>query len=133
MAQLPTTTVFGSNFTQTASTITISKTDLQALCTSAGFIYTPSATDDAEKLFAAIIFAASYNLNSTNRAVDYVNRHIEINPPSYPSIVVQNSTNYQRDGWTIELPKQLMGKMARRESRDPQANKGHRAKMVGTA
>jgi hypothetical protein len=105
MAELTLQNVFGNSAVQTATTVTFTKSELAALAAAAGFTYTPSATDGAEKLFSAILMAASQNLNSTNRAADYTTRNVEISAPSYPSIVSQNSTNWQRDSWTVNLYK----------------------------
>jgi hypothetical protein len=105
MAELTLQNVFGNSAVQTATTFTITKSEIAALAVAAGFTYTPSATDGAEKLFTALLMAASQNLNSTNRAADYTTRNVEISAPSYPSIISQNSTNWQRDSWTVNLYK----------------------------
>jgi hypothetical protein len=103
MAELSLQNVFGASATQSATTFTVTKAEMAALVTAAGFTYTPTANDGAEKLFSALLFAASANLNSTQRAIDLVGRNIEIIAPSYPTIVSSSGVNYQRDGWTVNL------------------------------
>lgn len=103
MAELTLQNVLGASATQSDTSITITKSEIAALALAAGFVYTPTANDGAEKLFAAILFAASQNLNATNRAVDYTNRNIEIAAPNYPTIVSQANSNWQRDSWTVNL------------------------------
>lgn len=59
MAEPTLTQVFGANASQNATTITITKADLA----SAG--YTPTETDSAEKILAAVIDKARQTLTST--------------------------------------------------------------------
>ena len=59
MAEPTLTAVFGANATQDGTTLTITKADLA----SSG--YTPSGTDSAEKILAAIIDKARTALTST--------------------------------------------------------------------
>lgn len=60
MAEPTITQIFGSAATQSATTITISKTDLQAVG------LTPSASNTAESLLAAVLFLAKNYLTQAN-------------------------------------------------------------------
>jgi len=103
MAELSLQNVFGASATQNATTLTLNKAELAALVTAAGFTYTPTANDGVEKLFSALVFAASLNLNTTQRAVDTATRNIEINAPSAPAIIATTTGIFQRDSWTFNL------------------------------
>ncbi len=105
MAELSTTTVFGTTFTQNATDITFKKADLQSILSSLGIAYTPTASDTAEKIFSAILLACSANLNVTNRAADYTTRNVEIVFPTNPTIINQGGVNWQQDTYQVKLYK----------------------------
>lgn len=89
--------VFGDGATQTASTITIAKSDLSGL--------TPSATNTAESLLVALLLRAKNFLNETAFNAD-LNFNVYINS-GFPSFSVRgpNNTQYRIDQLTVNLAK----------------------------
>lgn len=64
--------VFGSNAAQSASDLTISKTDLATIG------LTPSASNSGESLLVAVILYAAIRLTETARSADQVNRNVTV-------------------------------------------------------
>ncbi len=94
--------VFGTNATQTATTLTISKNDLVAT----GL----TLADDipAEKLLAAILKQAATTLSEENRDTN-IDQSVAVSQSSIPSFTTRvNGTvtaTYIRDSFTVELDK----------------------------
>jgi len=89
--------VFGTGFTQTATTLTISKSDL----VSVGL--TPDANNRAEQLLVAILLKAKAYLTPTLQETD---NDVQVTiDTSYPSIVYRNNQNYRQNTYTVALQK----------------------------
>lgn len=93
------TQVFGTNATQTSTTLTISKTDLA----STGL--TASANNTAESLVVAILLQASNYLNSTNQTSTNTDIQVTIEDSGYPSITTRNNANYRQITYNVNLQK----------------------------
>lgn len=89
--------VFGNGATQTATTITILKSDLTAVG------LTASATNKAESLFVALILKAKQYLNSINQE-NNVDIQVTIED-SFPSIISRNNRNYRQSTYNLNLQK----------------------------
>ena len=89
--------VFGSNATQTATQLIISKADLATIG------LTASATNTGESLLAAIIVFSQQTLTDTNQDTN-ADQSISISDNS-DSLVTRNSTIYRRKSKTIEFDK----------------------------
>lgn len=111
MAQPTLVQVFGANATQTSTTLTISKSDLEAVG------LTVSSTNEAEKLLAAIIKLAATNLSTDYRdgntdasITANPNQNIAISLSDLPSFVTRDDgtgtfTPFIRDTYSIQLDK----------------------------
>jgi hypothetical protein len=89
--------VFGTGFTQTATTFTISKADLASVG------LTADASNRAEQLFVAVLLKAAASLNPT---AQQSNPDIQITvESSFPSIVFRNDQNYRQSTYTVALQK----------------------------
>lgn len=95
MAEPLLTDIFGSGATQNASTITIQKADLTGL--------TPSATNSAESLLAAIVLKAAGYLTTTNQDVN-PDQSITISQ-GIGSIQTDGNQNYRIYPYTIDFRK----------------------------
>jgi hypothetical protein len=88
--------VFGTNASQTASQLTISKADLATVG------LTPSATNTAESLMVALLQLAKAELNSTKQETN-TDIQVTIADDATPTIIVRNSTNYRQLSLTVNL------------------------------
>lgn len=89
--------VFGAGTTQTATTVTILKSNLSAVG------LTASATNKAESLFVALFLKAKQYLNSANQES---NVDIQVTlEDSFPSIVFRNNRNYRQFTYNVNLQK----------------------------
>jgi hypothetical protein len=100
MAEPTLVQVFGTNATQTSTTLTISKADLAGL--------TPSATNTAESLFVAILLKAKSFLSDTNQETN-IDQSVSVTDGFNPTFVTRNSATYKRDSLTIEMDKIAVG------------------------
>jgi hypothetical protein len=91
--------VFGAGATQTATTLTILKSDLPTL--------TASATNRGEQMFMAIVLRGQQNLTTTARDAD-LDRSISIEP-SFDQVISRTvgvtTNNYYQSGLTITAQK----------------------------
>ena len=97
MAEPTLAQVFGSNATQTSTTLTITKADLA----STGF--TPNAANTAESLLAAILAFAGNSLTESNQNSN-PDQSIVIDN-SFPSVMFRNNVNYYRKTKSISFDK----------------------------
>jgi hypothetical protein len=102
MAEPTLTAVFGTNATQDATTLTISKTDL----VSVGL--TASANNTAESLLIAIILKFKSVLTDTARDAN-INQSVAVVDGYSPAITTRNSTIYLRNTISVEVDKLLSG------------------------
>lgn len=88
--------VFGTNATQTATTLTVSKADLTGL--------TASATNSAESLFVAILLKAKSYLTETNYEAN-TDQSITIVTPDFnaQSLVTRGTQQYRQYTENINL------------------------------
>ncbi|WP_017652301.1 hypothetical protein [Fortiea contorta] len=98
MAEPTLTQVFGTNATQTATTITITKADLS----STGL--TASATNTAESLVAAILLKAAEYLNSTSQGTNS-DIQILIEDSGLPGFTTRDNQRYRRTTYNVEFQK----------------------------
>jgi hypothetical protein len=91
--------VFGSNATQTATTITINKSDLAIVG------LTASATNTAESLITALTLMASRSLTETNRASDTANRNVTLSYNGQDLIDQGTAGYFRRDIYSLLLYK----------------------------
>ena len=96
MAEPTLTQVFGAGATQDSESFTITKADLA----SAG--YTPSASDSAEKILAAIIDKARQSLTST-AADTNADQSIVFDDSPFFSGTERNNTRYTRLSLTVNF------------------------------
>ncbi|HEY9660514.1 MAG TPA: hypothetical protein V6C65_18830 [Allocoleopsis sp.] len=96
MAEPTLTQVFGAGTTQDSTTFTITKADLA----SAG--YTPSASDSAEKILAAIIDKARQSLTSTGADTNS-DQSIVFDDNPFFSGTERNNTRYTRLSLTVNF------------------------------
>ena len=94
--------VFGAGATQSGSTLTISKTDLQAVG------LTPSASNTAESLLAAVLFLAQNYLTQTNFDAN-LDQSVTITP-GFNSIVQRDDgtgvfVEYRQNQFNVNLHK----------------------------
>lgn len=93
------TDVFGPGATQTAATITLSKSDFPTL--------TASVTNNGQQLFTAMLLKAAAKLSSTNRTAD-ADVKIEISYTGQTIFPVTGSEQLDRqDSYSIVLHKQV--------------------------
>ena len=90
------TFVFGTNATQTATTLTITKADLPGL--------TPSSTNTAESLLVGILLRAKTQLTPANQETNS-EQSITIADGYTPSYAIRNSIQYRQDDITVSLQK----------------------------
>lgn len=89
--------VFGSGATQTASVLTISKADLQAVG------LTPSANNSAESLFVALLLLQTNTL-TTERQSTNPEQSITIEAAiTGDSLVNRNNQSYRQSPYTVNL------------------------------
>ena len=88
--------VFGAGATQTATTVTILKSDLPGL--------TPAADNRAESLLVAILLKAKATLTTANQETN-IEQSITINDGFVPSFVIRNNNQYRQDDITVSLQK----------------------------
>ncbi|ARV63368.1 hypothetical protein BZZ01_32740 (plasmid) [Nostocales cyanobacterium HT-58-2] len=89
--------IFGEHATQTATTLTIAKSDLAITG------LTASATNTAESLMSAIILLASKYLNEENQQT---NADIQITiAPGFDTLVNRNNQTYRQRSYTVEFQK----------------------------
>ncbi|MFN6499787.1 MAG: hypothetical protein RMX65_022730 [Nostoc sp. DedQUE01] len=86
--------VFGTNATQDATTITITKADLTGL--------TASGSNTAESLITAIILKASAYLNPTNQGTN-TDIQITIEDSNFPQVVTRNSAQYRQTTYNVNF------------------------------
>ncbi|MEH2145295.1 hypothetical protein [Nostoc sp.] len=98
MSGQPLTSVLGVNATQTSTTVTISKADL----VNVGL--TPSATNDGEAIFIAIVLLAKQFLTTANQTATPAIQTI-INDAVQPSFVTRSGQVYRRDTINVALDK----------------------------
>jgi hypothetical protein len=98
MAEPTLTQVFGSNATQTATELVISKADLTDL--------TASANNSAESLFVAILLKAKSYLTATNYEAN-IDQSITVETPGFnaQSLVTRNNVQYRQYSETVNLYK----------------------------
>jgi hypothetical protein len=96
MAEPTLAQVFGSNATQDANTLTISKADL----TSVGL--TASANNTAESLVVALILKAASYLTETNQSSN-PDIQITIADSGFPQIVSRNNSQYRQITYNVNL------------------------------
>lgn len=77
MTEKTLTEVFGTGSSQTITEIIISKTGLAALLFSAGYTFTPTASNSVDQLLAAIVCAGLVALSPEERSKDVINRNLE--------------------------------------------------------
>lgn len=87
--------VFGTNATQTSTTLTIDKADLTGL--------TASSSNTAESLFVAILLKAAEYLTETNLEANG-DQSISI-VDSFDSLVTRNNTQYRQKTYSVNLQK----------------------------
>ncbi len=88
--------VFGTNASQTATTLTITKADL----TSVGL--TASANNTAESLIVAILLKAKEYLSDTNQATNN-DIQVTVEQSAFPQIISRNSQNYRQITFNVDL------------------------------
>lgn len=88
--------VFGTNASQDATTVTISKADL----TSVGLV--ASANNTAESLLVALILKAATYLSPTNQNSN-PDIQVTVEQSTFPSIVVRNNQNYRQTTFNVNL------------------------------
>lgn len=91
------TEVFGSNVTQDASSLTISKIDLAAVG------LTASATNTAESLFVAIILQVALYLNTTNQNSINTDIQVTVDDSGFPQLVSRNSSQWRQITYNVNL------------------------------
>ena len=89
--------VFGTGALQDATTITISKTDLETVG------LTPVASNRAESILAAIVKLASNYLTETNFDSD-IDQSITI-VPNEDTLITRNNVRYRQASMTVEFSK----------------------------
>lgn len=93
---------------QDATSVTISKTQLDTILTAAGITYTPSVNEKHESILAAIILAAQTTLTEANFNSN-VNQNIYIAPGFGTTVTtktgVTNSPTYLVPSVTVNLAK----------------------------
>lgn len=87
--------VFGSGFTQTATTFTINKADLPGL--------SASATNSAGQLFAALLLKAKAQLTKANQESNS-DQSITIED-GFESLETKKSIQYRQNTFTVNLQK----------------------------
>jgi hypothetical protein len=88
--------VFGSNASQDATSVTISKADL----TSVGLV--AGANNTAESLLVALILKAAAYLSPTNQDSN-PDIQVTVEQSTFPSIVVRNNQNYRQTTFNVNL------------------------------
>ncbi|MDZ8227526.1 hypothetical protein [Nostoc sp. ChiVER01] len=102
MAEPSLTAVFGSNATQDATTLTISKADLAVTG------LTPSANNTAESLLIAIML--KFKLVLTDEARDTnIDQSVAVVAGFSPSITTRNDNVYLRNTISVEIDRILTG------------------------
>lgn len=91
--------VFGTNATQTSTTITISKTDLAAVS------LTASSSNTAESLLTAILLQAQSYLTQTNYDANIDQSIVLVTGYSSFTTRGTNNTSYRNDQITVTLSK----------------------------
>jgi|GEM_PF-1875647 len=94
---------FGANATETATTITITKSDLTA---NGG--YTPTATDPPSEILVAILKQYTTVANQTTQAADS-SILVTVDLQTIPSFVYLNNTVYQQDMYAVAMNKPASG------------------------
>lgn len=89
--------VFGAGATQTATTITILKTDLATVG------LTANATNSAESLFVALLLLAAVHLNTTNLDSN-IDQSVSIED-SFDAITTRNNVTYRQKTKSINFYK----------------------------
>ncbi len=92
--------VFGTNAVQTSTTLTISKADLSSVG------LTPTASNTAESLFAAILFLAKNSLTIANQDIN-PEQSISVADQDFDfqSLVSRNNQTYRQTTYTARLQK----------------------------
>ncbi len=96
MAEPTLVQVFGTNATQTATELIISKADLASVG------LTASATNTAESLIVALLQLVKIELNETKQETN-TDIQVTIVDDTTPTIIVRNSVNYRQLSLTINL------------------------------
>ncbi|NJS17171.1 MAG: hypothetical protein HC787_11020 [Nostocaceae cyanobacterium CSU_2_110] len=96
MAEPTLVQVFGTNATQTATELVISKADLATVG------LTASASNTAESLMVALLQLAKIELNATKQETNS-DIQVTILDDATPTIIVRNNANYRQLSLTINL------------------------------
>lgn len=97
MAEPTLTQVFGANATQSASTLTISKTDLATVG------LTASSSNTAESLIVALILLAGTYLKTTNQTSINTDIQVTIDDSGFPQLVSRNSVQWRQITYNVNM------------------------------
>lgn len=98
MSELTLQQVFGAGASQTATGLTISKTDLVSMG------LTASADNKAESLLVAILLLAKQQLTNDNLQVN-ADQSISIEESQFPALTIRNNQTYRQTTLSVNLQK----------------------------